>query len=46
MSPTIINITQYHRVHNQGPRVWFSIHFYQPIDVVKQLFDKRSPVNI
>lgn len=44
--PTVINIREYHRVYNTEPRVWFSIHFHQPIEVVKYLFDKRAPVTI
>lgn len=46
MSPIIINITQYHRVFNDKPRVWFSIHFHESIDVVKQVFDQKQPVGI
>lgn len=46
MLPTIINITQYHRVFNDKPRIWFSIHFHESIDVVKQVFDKKYPVMI
>lgn len=44
--PTVINITQYHRVHNTEPRVWFSIHFHESIDVVKQVFDQKQFVRI
>jgi hypothetical protein len=44
--PTVINITQYHRVHNHGARVWFSIHFHESIEQVKQVFDKKGTIRI
>jgi hypothetical protein len=44
--PTVINITQYHRVYNTQPRVWFSIHFHEPIETVKQVFDTKSLITI
>ena len=46
MWPTIINITEYHRVYNSEPRIWFSIHFHEPIEEVKKAFDLRKGVEI
>lgn len=46
MWPTIINITQYHRVFNNAPRFWFSIHFHEPIEKVKEIFDKHGAISI
>ena len=46
MLPTIINITQYHRVFNDKPRIWFSTHFHESIDVVRQVFVHKQHVRI
>lgn len=44
--PTVINITQYHRVYNSGPRIWFSIHFHESIEKVKEVLDTKGPIEI
>lgn len=46
MVPTIINITQQHRVFNDETRIWFSIHFHESIETVKEVFDMKRPIII
>lgn len=44
--PVMINIFQDHEVKNTEERIWFSLHFNQTADVVKQEFDKVGQVII
>lgn len=44
--PTVINITQYHRVHNTQPRAWFSIHFHESIEKVKEVLDTKGMIEV
>lgn len=43
-TPIIINITYPHQVKNTEERIWYSIHFHEDIETVKEAFDKRSSV--
>lgn len=45
-APVIINITQYHQVYVKSPRIWFSIHIHEPIELVKEVFDKLGPITV
>ena len=42
--PIIINITKSHEVLNSSERIWFTIHFLETIEAVKEKFDKLGKV--
>jgi hypothetical protein len=42
--PVVINITIPHMVKITKPRIWFSIHTHDPIETVKEEFDKRKKI--
>lgn len=44
--PVMINIFQEHEVKNTEERIWFSIHFHQTADIVKDSFDRLGQVVI
>jgi len=41
-TPVVINITKQHEVDISDKRIWFSIHMHEPIEMVKQVFDKYA----
>lgn len=44
--PVILNITKQHEVMNTGERIWFSIHFHNSIEQVRDEFNKLGSVII
>lgn len=44
--PIMINITVLHMVKIFEPRIWFSIHTHEPIEVVNEEFNKRGHIII
>jgi hypothetical protein len=42
--PIIIDITKKHEVLNNKERIWFTIHFHESIEQVKQEFDKVGKI--
>lgn len=43
-NPVMINITIPHMVKISEPRIWFSIHTHEPIEAVKEEFDRLGPI--